>query len=405
MDANELKGKLEALESKLKGLSNDEAKSVFNEFEREIKGSIDNATTQVSKDMEAKMADALKAAKESNIEELKAIQDHLNKLDVRTKNVGGNPDSSDLEFTRAESIAKYNKELRASLQERHDEIKGVSKSKSLSMEVKVMTLGANLTGDSVATYQGGIAAIPSQRVNFADLVPAVSSATGTYILYREGAPTGVPAAQTEGAAKAEIDFNPIEVVYNASYIAGFTRFSKQMATDLPFLQSFLPGALRREYFKVENATFQTALIAGATKATNLLTTGIERIISDIGGVMAIDHDVNGIVLNPVDWAEIANTKPSDFSLPRTVDYVNGQLVVLGVPVYTASWATAGQYIVGDWNMAKKVVVSGLAVEFFEQDSDNVQKNLITSRVEQRTVLAIDRPEAFVYGNLTGAQPV
>jgi hypothetical protein len=52
-------------------------------------------------------------------------------------------------------------------------------------------------------------------------------------------------------------------------------------------------------------------------------------------------------------------------------------------------------IVGDWNQAKKVVTDGLKVEFFEQDSDNVQRNLTTARVESRTVLAIDHPTAFI----------
>jgi len=114
---------------------------------------------------------------------------------------------------------------------------------------------------------------------------------------------------------------------------------------------------------------------------------------------------NGVLLNPIDWATIANTKPSDFSLPRVVDYVGGSLIVHGIPVYKASWVTADAYYIADWSMAKKVVVDGLNVEFFEQDADNVTKNLITARVESRNVLAFDRPEAFIRGNLTAAQPV
>jgi len=56
-------------------------------------------------------------------------------------------------------------------------------------------------------------------------------------------------------------------------------------------------------------------------------------------------------------------------------------------------------LVGDWNMAKRVVVDDLKVEFFEQDSDNVQKNLVTCRIEAREVLAIDRLDAFVFADL------
>lgn len=110
--------------------------------------------------------------------------------------------------------------------------------------------------------------------------------------------------------------------------------------------------------------------------------------------------VNGVVLNPVDWATIAVTKPSDYSLPSIVTFINGRLTINGIPVFKASWITADEYMVGDWNLAKKIVTDGLAVEFFEQDADNVTKNLITARVESRTVLGIDRPDAFITGTIT-----
>ena len=58
-------------------------------------------------------------------------------------------------------------------------------------------------------------------------------------------------------------------------------------------------------------------------------------------------------------------------------------------------------LVGDFENAAIAQVENLNVQFFEQDSDNVEKNLITCRVEALEVLVIERPEAFASKLTTG----
>jgi HK97 family phage major capsid protein len=287
------------------------------------------------------------------------------------------------------------------LTDNFNEIKQVSKGRNASLEVKVvgdMTVANNLTGSSVFTYQPGVAMVPAQIINFADLVPTVNSATGTYVIYRETGGEGSIAVTAPGVSKPQKDYDLTAVTFNASYIAGYTRYAKQMAQDLPFLTSFLPQALRRDYFKAENAIFYAALAAAATVSTTAKTVDVEQLIDDLGTLESLDYAANGIVVNPKDWANIAVTKPNDYSLPGIVSFVNGKLTINGVPVYKASWIPADKYLIGDWSYAKKIVTDGLAVEFFEQDADNVTKNLITARIESRTVLGIDMPTAFILGD-------
>lgn len=388
---------LKGLEDRLVGKNaeqiNKEIERVTEVFASELAEVKESVRAGMLKEFDAEIG----KVKDAFAAQLAEKQKHLDDMDVRLQ-------KAHREEVDADPVKAYSNTVREALAKNADRIKNLDG--RLKLEVKEMTIAGNLTGGAMKTYQPGVAANPSQKVNFADMVPTVQSATGIYVLYREGAATGAVAEQAnESDVKATVDFNLTEVVYNATFLAGLTRFSKQMATDLPFLQSFLPMALRREYFKVENSTFQADLIASATKATNTATERIERIITDMGALEAADYDVNGVVLNPADWALISITKPGDFSLPATVAYVNGSLMINGVPVFKASWQPAGQYTVGQWDMAKKVVVDGLAIQFFEQDGTNVQENMITARIESRTVLAIDRPNAFVYGNLTGAQPV
>jgi HK97 family phage major capsid protein len=372
MEVKEITDALEGIKSAAE-LKNTEVKA-------ELKGLIET--------LEAKMAtnesiDTLK-------EELKAIQDHANKLDVK------------LQEKNFSEVKNYGDAIANEIKTNFETIKNVRKGASAKLEVKAvgdMTIAANLTGGAVKTYQPGVVMNPSQKINFSDLVPTISSATGIYIVYKEnGAGEGSISTQTEGGNKSQRDYDFTEVTYNASYLSGYTRFSKQMSQDLPFLQSFLPDALRRDYLKAENLQFYTALAAAATASTTAKTVDVEQVVDDMGALEAADYEANGIVMNPKDWYSIALTKPSDYSLPGVVMFQNGVLTINGVPVYKATWCPVDKYIIGDWSNAKKVAVDGLAVEFFEQDGNNVTQNKITARIEQRVVLAIDDAKGFILGD-------
>jgi HK97 family phage major capsid protein len=363
-----------------------EVKNAIEAFEVKL-----TATNKAQFETELKaVTDALEAKFTAD---LKVVQDHADKLDVKLQ-------EKPVETKSGGDV------LQKAIAENFDAIKTVTKGRSQRIETKDvgnMTVANNLTGSSVITYQSGLAVVPSQKVNFADLIPTVNSSTGTYVLYRETGSEGSISSQgTPGAAKTQIDYDMTAVTYNATYISGFARYAKQMAQDLPFLTSFLPTALRRDYFKAENSIFYTAFAAAIPTLTTIKVATVEKVIDAIAQLETLNYDVNGIVVNPSVWMEIALTKTTsgDYTLPGVVTLINGNLSLNGVPVYKASWVAANTVLVGDWTMAKKVLVDGLAVEFFEQDADNVTKNLITARVESRTVLAIDRTDAFFKFTIT-----
>ena len=57
-------------------------------------------------------------------------------------------------------------------------------------------------------------------------------------------------------------------------------------------------------------------------------------------------------------------------------------------------------MVGDFTQAATLWTrQGLTVEMFEQDVDNVQKNLVTIRAERRLGFGVERPAAMCGGSL------
>lgn len=336
------------------------------------------------------------AKKNATLEEIQKEVAELKAARGRFKGVEGASEASTLEIIR-EGMAKN-----------FDEIKSVSKSRPVRFESKSvgnMTTSANLTGAVVNSYMLQPAIRGRRKVHFQDLVETISSATGLWSFYRQNAPAGEGSfgfQNTHGNAKAQLDYDLTKVDVTCEYLAGFVRFAKQMATDLPFLQSFIANELLEDYKRQESFEYFGTLRSSATgSSTTSASVYAEKIIDWIANLMDADWDPNGIVTTAAQWANLLKTKPNDYSVPGVVQISPmGDILICGVPVYVANslylGSTPNKTIVGDWSKAKIVQVEGLNTQFFEQDSDNVQKNLITARTERRVGLAILQPSAFVY---------
>jgi len=372
----ELKEQLEALTLKLEGKSQNEVKSAIEAFEVKNKEVIDNQ---------------IKEVKESFEVQLKELQDHADKLDVKLQAKSKN------EMVKGDAV-------KSAITENFDSIKSVRKGQAVQVKaVGDMTLGASLTGDQPRTYNYDVVSVPGQALNVSDLAGSVSISGGTYTFVRVVKGEGSISAQTEGSSKTQIDYDYTMVDVNTDFIAGFARYSKKMANNLPFLESSLPNELRRDYFISENAAFNTVLAAAATAST--LTTGnsIERLIANIAVLEGINHVVNGVVISPADYWNILVTEKSTgagYGLPGVVTFDGGVLRISGIPIYKATWLAANKYYVGDWSRVKKVVTEGLSLDFSETEGTNFVKNEITARIEAQVALAVEQPSALIFGDFT-----
>ena len=268
-----------------------------------------------------------------------------------------------------------------------------------------MTLPVNLTGAQPKDYNFDVVMIPGQMINVSDLVGSVNISGGTYTYVREGVGEGAIATQTEGSNKAQRDYDFTMVDVNTDFIAGFARYSKKMANNLPFLTSFIPKALRRDYFIAENAAFYAVLAAAATDSPQIITGSnkVEMLVKDIALQQGLNYTVNAVVVTPADFYSILLTEKSTgagYGLPGVVTFDNGQLRINGIPVYQATWMAANKYFVGDWSRVTKVITEGLSLEFSEHEGTNFVANNITARIESQTALAVEQPAAILLGDFT-----
>jgi len=361
----------------------------------EVKTAIEAFETKLSASNKNQFEAELKSVTEALELKLKAVQDHADKLDIKLQ-----------EKTIATKEEGYNERMEKSITEKFVDIKEVRKGNAIQLKVVGdMTLGVNLTGAQPKDYNFDVVMIPGQMVNVSDLVGSVNIDGGTYTFPREGAGEGAIATQTEGSSKAQRDYDFTMVDVNTDFIAGFTRYSKKMANNLPFLTSFIPKALRRDYFIAENSIFNTVLAAAATASTEIITgkNKIEMLINEIAKQENLNFPVNGIVVRPSDYWDILKTEKSTgagYGLPGVVTFDGGQLRINGIAIYKATWLVANKYFVGDWTRVNKVNTQGLSLEFSEVEGTNFVKNNITARIESQTALAVEQPAALVYGDFT-----
>lgn len=374
----ELKEQFEALTIKLEGKSKEQAENLIKEFKAEnetaIKDAVENRVKGVNDNLEK-------------------MQGHLDKLDVK------------LQEKAKKDVAKGDA-VKGAITENFDQIKGVKKGNAFDTKVVGdMTLGANLTGDEPRDYNFDVVMIPNQKVNVSDLTGNVAISGGTYTYVRETGSEGAIGTPGEGLTKSQIDYDFSMIDVSTDFIAGFTRYSKKMRNNLPFLESFVPQALRRDYAKQENADFYTVLAADATASTEIITgqNKVEMLIAEIAKLEGADYMPNAIVVPTADYWDILITEKSTgagYGLPGVVTQDNGVLRINGIPLVKANWLAANKYFVGDWSRINKVTTEGLSLEFSETEGTNFVANNITARIEAQVALAVEQPLAITFGDFT-----
>ena len=385
MEKTELKDALDVLKTELEGKSKAEVKSAIDAFEAKYKEVLEAKNITEAE---------LKTATDELEAKLQAVQDHADKLDVKLQ-------AKQKEIKGADPV----KEI---ITNSFDKISTVVKAGKVYIETKTvgnMTLSASLTGDQPRTFSNTVATLPNQILNFSELVGMINIGNGTYTFPRRTTSEGAAATQTEGSDKGQLDYDLSMIDVNTDFIAGFCVYSRKMANNLPFLESFLPGELRRSYFDAENSVFNTALAAGATASSQVITgqNKIEMLLAEIATLEGSNWGADGIVVTPADYWDILVTEKSTgagYGLPGIVSLDGGQLRINGIPIYRANFLAASKYYVGNWAQISKVVTEGLSLQFSTEDEDNFRKNNITARIEAQVGLAIHRPDSMIYGDFT-----
>lgn len=289
------------------------------------------------------------------------------------------------------------------------------------MNVKAVT---TITSATTGTGAAGALITPDRRPGI--ITPAQRALTirnlllpgrtnsNTVEFVRETGFQNMAAPVAEGALKPQSDIKFEPVSTNVRTLAHWVLASRQVLADVPLLQSYVEQRMTYGLALVEEAEIlggdgtgqhllglipQATAYAFATysKASD---TKLDRLRRAILQVRVAEYRASGIVLNPIDWADIQTIKDAQGRYLWSDPVVNNGNNIWGLPVLDTTAIAPGKFLCGAFNIAAQLFDrEDAAVEVSTEDSDNFRRNLVTILAEERLALAVTRPESFVYGNL------
>ena len=367
--------------------------------------------------VEAKNTTAIKAAVDNfnaKIDELKAKGISKEEFALVQKSVEDTiagfdalQSSIKLKFAQTEEVKNFGQAFAQLVKDNAKDIAGANKSHRLTLELKAVgnmsTTNFGGATSTVQTYMAKQGILPSTKLNLRDLVSTQNSGTLVSVFYRETVGEGAIAVQTEGAAKGQIDYDFSKVEVVSKYIAGFTRFSKQLLKAVPWMESTLPRLMLRDFFTKENDTFFATLAAAATGSTTTAETDdVKQIIDYIANQRTAKFAASYGVVSHAQLArlnKLTYTNGYYTGSGGVLTNVDGSMQISGVPIIPTDWVADDKIFIFDKDYTERVEAESLKIEFFEQDSDNVQKNLITARVECLEAINLMLPTSAIYADL------
>lgn len=288
---------------------------------------------------------------------------------------------------------------------------------SVSMEVKAITsvttdtMGA--AGDLIVPdRQDGIVAPPQRRMTVRDLITPGRTASNAIQWVQETGFVNAAAAVAEGTMKPESSMKFDLRTTPVATIAHWVQASKQILADAPMLASYIDGRSRYGLAYAE----ELQLLKGDGTGVNLLgmvpqatayaapgglVSGnmLDQLRYAMLQAVLAEYPATGHVLNPIDWARIETLKDGQGRYLIGNPQSGTAPTLWRLPVVETPAMTVDKFLTGAFKLACQLFDREDAnVEISTEDRDNFVKNMVTIRAEQRTGLAVYRPEALVYGD-------
>lgn len=273
------------------------------------------------------------------------------------------------------------------------------------------------SGNASSTHEQLSGVVPGAFRQLTVMPTVMQGSASSNIIYysKELAYTNAAAITAEGVAKPETTLTFEEVNVAVKTIPTFLRVSKQALDDSTFLASYIERRLRHgvntsvENYVINDTTDGWLAVANNTVTSPLLTVDVFGLANKMKmEVIAADYEPSYFYMNPVDWgnAETERRASGDnafVAASGAVNYVNNGLTPLlwGLPVVLSNNIPAGTLICKSMDADMYANRESTIVEMFEQDGDNVTKNLVTVRAETRGANLVFTPAAIRSGDISG----
>ena len=284
-----------------------------------------------------------------------------------------------------------------------------------------MTEGNTYTGEVIEVDRvPGFVYDPTRPVHIRSLInrgPTTSNMI-RYITEKEFDNQAAPVV--EGIAAKQSDFKLEAKDTPVQKIGVLFRVTEEMLDDTVGLSSYIGMRGRAKFLEFEDsqllygsgvapnltgvATSAVAFSAGSYTGNYARANNFDVIVAVCNQLALKEYMPSRILMNPTDFNEILMYKGTDGQYLKNQIYEGLTPSFAGKPVVLNTAVTSGSFLIGDFNMGTMYWQrKGLDLEFFREDSDNVQTGFITVRMQERGALTTYLPNAFVKGTFAAAK--
>ena len=258
---------------------------------------------------------------------------------------------------------------------------------------------------------------PELRNTIEAAFPHVPTSSNLIEFLREQQFTNAAKAVAEAGLKSEsaVTFKKAEAPVRT--IAHWIRITKQLAQDAEAVAAFVNtrmayGVARAIEKQILTGDGSSENLSGIFHTGNYVPhgftqakegkefTGLDAIRRSGAVISMAGYAPNAVVLHPLDYDDILGMKDKQgrylFGDPSKAPGAQ----IWGLDPLVSPDVTKGQFMVCDTLMGATVYErTATELQAFEQDGDNVTKNLITIRAEKRLAFAVEVVDCFVGGAL------
>lgn len=290
-----------------------------------------------------------------------------------------------------------------------DEIKAGRKSGVIPVSLEIKSTLTSLQGSTNSPQDGysvqadrmpGLFGWGYRPLRLIDAMRVIQTNSNAVEYTRMNGFSNAAAAQAgEGAVKAQQSIDPVLINDPISTIAVTKKVSKQLLDDVAMLDAELGNLfnhlvrerLERDLVNGTGANFSIRglLDLGTTYTAATGSTQPDAIGEMLAAMAADGYEASFVAINPLDHqANRAERSAQDnlyiagsWATPAPPNY-------WGIPAIATPAVPAGQVIAVHNGTTAYVDRQAASVQFFEQDSDNVERNLVTIRCELRGGLMV-----------------
>lgn len=400
-----------------------ELKTHLDTVKTEIKSAVEKRDAEVKQNGEA--TEATRKALTAATDRLDAIKSDFDRMDARVIEM---EKAAQRNFAGAQEAKSYGRQFVES-----NEFKGARSNGTDAFRVNKTLSGlAASAGSLVNPDRRPDVVIGAERPRFIrELLQSIPTSSNAVEVMRENVFTNAAAAQAPSSANTAIGAGEwqAKAQSNVTYalttvpirtMAHWIPASRQVLSDAPMLQRLVDSKLMYGLnllsdsqllygdglnqnltgLMVDSGVSTVGEIATGTSAADLAGAMLDHIRAAITKNQTFDYyNVNGLVINPVDWGTLETAKGSDGHYIWVTVPNGGESRLWRVPVIVSNAMTAGDFLLGDWTMGATIYDrEQMDIRVSESHSDYFVKNGVAILAEERYGFGIELPKAFTKGS-------